>query len=312
MAGKSDGLTLIELLVVIAIIAVLIALLLPAVQQAREAARRAQCQNNMRQIGLAMHNYHSVHQVLPPGYAGTNLGTDPDREDLGRGWGWASFLLPYLEQNSTSDLINFDLNIEVDANATARVRRMSVFLCPSDPHSNVVFNVYAEDQTTIITKVGGANYVGMFGTGEVGDALDVGNGLFFRNSRIAFKDITDGTSKTIASGERSHNISHATWTGRVSGAWLGATPPSEGGELKTPFDPEPFCISILGPVGTEDGARTPNDPIAHNEDYWSMHSGGVHMLMADGSVLFIKSQIDATLWQSLATRAGNEPVSAEF
>jgi prepilin-type N-terminal cleavage/methylation domain-containing protein len=303
---RQRGFTLIELLVVIAIIGVLISLLLPAVQQAREAARRAQCKNNLRQIGLGLHNYVDSNGVLPPGYIGSWAIGDPDKVDRGPGWGWAASLLHYVEQAELYHAINFDRSIETDDNATSRLRLLNVYLCPSDPHSARTFNVLAEDQSTVITQVAGANYVGMFGTGEVGDNLDKGDGAFFRNSRLRTKDFSDGLSRTIVVGERSHNISRVTWTGAVTDGFSGATPPSEGGTVKTPYDPEPSFIMILGPVGTEDGRRTPNDPDAHNEDYWSNHSGGCLMLMGDGSVQFIQDQIDPKVFQSLATRAGGE------
>jgi len=306
MIRRVAGFTLIELLVVIAIIGVLISLLLPAVQHAREAARRAQCKNNLKQIGLALHNYVDSNGVLPPGYIGTWAAGDPDKVDRGPGWGWAANLLHYVEQEELYHAINFERPIEVDENVTSRLRLVSVYLCPSDPISATTFNVLAEDQSTVITKVAGANYVGMFGTGEVGDNLDKGDGAFFRNSRIGLKAFSDGLSRTIVVGERSHNISRVTWTGAVTDGISFPTPPSEGGSLKTPFDPEPSFIMILGPVGTEDGKRTPNDPEAHNEDYWSHHAGGCHMLMGDGSVQFIHDQIDPKVFQALATRAGGE------
>src|SRR6478609_9116964 len=119
--------TLIELLVVIAIIAVLIALLLPAVQQAREAARRTQCRNNLKQIGLALHNYHDAYQLFPPGYVDRNGNPDltPDN-DLGPGWGWASFILPQLDQGNVYNQINFNIGVGLGSNATVSKLSMTV------------------------------------------------------------------------------------------------------------------------------------------------------------------------------------------
>jgi prepilin-type N-terminal cleavage/methylation domain-containing protein/prepilin-type processing-associated H-X9-DG protein len=312
MNARRRGFTLIELLVVIAIIGVLIGLLLPAVQQAREAARRTQCKNNLKQIGLGIHNYMDSNNCFPCGYIGSWTPGDPDRVDVGPGWGWAALLLHYVEQVELSHAVNFDLNVENDANSTSRKRLLSPYLCPSDPHSSKIFNVLAEDQTTVITQVAGANYVGVFGTGEVGDRLDNGDGAFYRNSRIGHKSFADGLSRTMVAGERSHNISRVTWTGAVTGGFSGATPRSDGGTVQTPYDPEPSFIMILGPVGTEDGRRTPNDPDAHNEDFWSFHTGGCHMLMGDGSVQFVGDHIDPLVFQSMATRAGGETASSGF
>src|SRR5579864_5723515 len=123
------GFTLIELLVVIAIIAVLVALLLPAVQQAREAARRSQCKNNLKQVGLALQNYHGSRNTFPPGYVST---FDGSGNDTGPGWGWGAMILPELDQAPLQNGISFTQPIEAAANATARVTTLSASLCPSD------------------------------------------------------------------------------------------------------------------------------------------------------------------------------------
>jgi prepilin-type processing-associated H-X9-DG protein len=301
---------LIELLVVIAIIAVLIALLLPAVQRARESARRCTCQNHLKQIGVALHNYQGLHSVLPPGYVGAVDRTNPDNEtnDLGSGWGWASMILPQLEQADIYNAVNFDMNIEHAANQTVRTRPLELFFCPSSTPNLGVWAVTDDTGASVVCEVATSNYVGVSGVGEVGDSLDAGEGLFYRNSKLAARDIVDGLSQTLAVGERSSNLSPVTWTGRVPGGWSFATPSSRGGTVLSNPLPEPAFVMILGPVGTDDGNRTPNDPQAHIEDFWSWHTGGAHFLMADGAVRFLSDHIDAALYRAAATRHGHEPI----
>jgi prepilin-type processing-associated H-X9-DG protein len=137
------------------------------------------------------------------------------------------------------------------------------------------------------------------------------SGMFSRNSRTSFADILDGASQTIAVGERSHNLSYVTWTARSIDGWLGKTSFIEGGTDKFDPSPEECWTQVLGPVGLEDGPRTPNSPEAHVEDYWSRHPGGVNFLFADGSVHFLKNSIHPTPWRALATRAGGEVISAD-
>ncbi len=311
---NEGGFTLIELLVVIAIIAVLIGLLLPAVQAARESARRSQCVNNLKQIGIALHNYQGAIGSFPPGYSsrwkldGGDEGKADD--DIGHGWGWASMILPYLEQPAVFDAINFGLTMTFPANDTAQTIRFNSYLCPSDTVKPLIpVRNQANDQT--IYTVGSANYVAMYGTGEIGASPGRGNGMFFRNSRLGFGDISDGTSQTFFVGERSHNLSYVTWTGRAIGGWLFTTASFEGGTNKFNPEPEESFTMILGPVEAENGPRTPNHPRAHVEDYWSRHPGGVNFLFGDGAVHFIKDSINTSVYQSLATRAGGEVVGAD-
>jgi prepilin-type N-terminal cleavage/methylation domain-containing protein/prepilin-type processing-associated H-X9-DG protein len=313
--GRSpSGFTLIELLVVIAIIGVLIALLLPAVQAAREAARRMSCTSNLKQIGIALNNYQNSVGVFPPGYASLwkQDGSDPGtaEDDVGHGWGWASMILPQMEQPAVFNAINFGLTMTYPDNSTAQYIRFNSYLCPSDSTKPLIpVRNEANDQT--IYTVAGGNYVGMYGTGEIGDAPGRGNGMFFRNSRLSFADITDGSSQTLMVGERSHNLSYVTWTGRAIGGWLHKTSSFEGGTDQFAADPEESFTMVIGPVGLDDGPRTPNHPKAHVEDYWSRHPGGVNFLFGDGSVRFLKDGINATVYRALATRSGGEVVSAD-
>lgn len=270
------GFTLIELLVVIAMIGMLIALLLPAVQAAREAARRIQCTNNLKQIGIALHNYHDRVGAFPPGYVSriANDGTDD-----GPGWGWAACLLADLEQASLHAGIHFDLDIGDATNATARTTSLSAHLCPSDGRSGT-FN--PDDSAAIVAH---ASYAGCFGSNELENEPGLGNGMFYRNSRTRGAEVTDGLSNTLMVGERARRNSVSTWPGAVPDA-----------------DEAPSLV--LGDTGT-----TPNSPHADADDFSSRHPHGANFLFADGSVHPIRNTINPAVWNSLATRAGGEPIS---
>ncbi len=219
-------------------------------------------------------------------------------------------ILPQLEQSSVYNAINFSLTMTFHDNDTAQLIRFTSYLCPSD-FTKPLIPVRNQANTQTVYTVASGNYVGMFGTGEIGEAPGGGNGLFYRNSTLSFQNLTDGSSQTFAVGERSHNLSFVTWTGRAIGGWLFKTSSVEGGTDTFNPDPEESFTMILGPVGLEDGLRTPNNPIAHVEDYWSRHPGGVNFLYADGSVHFIKNSISPTVYQAMATRSGQEVVGAD-
>lgn len=294
--------TLIELLVVIAIIAILIALLLPAVQQAREAARRTQCKNNLKQAGLALHIYHDAFNTFPSGWIGVENGL-PSAHGGINGAGWGTMILPYLDQRNLYQLFNPRIAIEDPLNDQFRLTRLPTFSCPSDPQPPR-FEIEDEGSPgTVICELPVANYVGAFGTDELDgcqnppgtapvrvDGQCRSNGILYHNSDVKIRDIVDGTSNTLLVGERKTNESfgwYSTWVGRVA-------------------DGEEAFQRILGSFD-----HTPNHPDAHFDDFSSWHVGGAQFLFADGHVRFIPESIDLNTYQGAATIKGRE-VLGEF
>lgn len=286
MTARRPAFTLVELLVVMAVIGILVALLLPAVQMARESARSTSCKNNLKQIGLALHSYHDLFGQLPAGWIA-------DQPEGVPGWGWASAILPQMDQSPLNDRIRRDLPIEDLLNADARVTVIKNYLCPSDGSKPKIFSIgtggFPEDNVddaSPLFEVARSNYVGVFGTFELEDDPSAGNGVFFHNSEVLFASIADGLSNTFLVGERDATLGGSVWTGMISQA------------------NEPMARV----VGITD--HTPNTPTRHFDDFSSRHVGGVHFLMGDGSVRRYNDTIDEVLYRALATRDGKEAVTA--
>jgi prepilin-type N-terminal cleavage/methylation domain-containing protein/prepilin-type processing-associated H-X9-DG protein len=322
--------TLVELLVVIAIIGVLMGLLLPAVQKIREAANRIKCTNNLKQIGLALHAYHDTVGRFPPGYVDGN--TDPFRtpdNDVGPGWGWASFLLPFLEQDNLYKLINFSQTVGMGVNTEVSQKPLAIFLCPSEPNRDA-FDVYDSTFTTPIAMLARGNYLGCNGwlecfngaggsyQGGVGTdglygPLDKAcRGLFYRNSKSTFASVTDGQSNTIFVGERSSNHAPSTWTGAVPGgrcpAWMATQPPMIDSPPPGPaYDNADFGEALVLAHGNATHLPSADFPIYDPDTFYSYHTGrGANFLFGDGSVHFLTSTISPTTYQALCTIAGGE------
>lgn len=290
------GLTLVELLVVIAIVATLVGLLLPAVQNVRAASSRAQCANNLRQVGLALQMYADAHKSFPPGYVSHY---DAEGNDTGPGWGWASHILPQMEQQAVSNAIRFDQNIDAPANTAARVQYIREYTCPADgPGLTWTAKKYdlVGNPVTTLCDVASANYVGVFGTSEPG--VD-GDGVFFRNSRVRIVDITDGLSKTAVVGERSFRLGQSTWAGSVTGATLFPQPPSTAPPVMNNA-----TGMVLGHTGDGNG---PGAEHSYVNQFSSQHAGGANFLFADGHVGFLQSSMNYSTYTAIATRQGNEP-----
>lgn len=272
------GFTLIELLVVIAIIALLIALLVPAVQKVREAAARAHCLNNLKQIGLACHNYHDVIKRLPPGYSATGNYLD-GHTDTDPGWGWAAYILPYLEQDNLFRQI--DLTKSIQGSPAAQVI-VATYICPTDN----VMGVFAVPDAfgAPITMAAPSSYAGCVGGDESETTDDTGRGVFFRNSRVRLTDVTDGTSNTLMVGERSWSFAKGIWAGSVANGVI----------MRGPQNPNPGNQASWGAAANLSLSHSHlinanADTDGGLDDFASFHTGGANFLFCDGSVRFLRT-----------------------
>ena len=285
--SRRNGFTLIELLVVIAIVAILIALLVPAVQKVRAAAANVQCCNNLHQIGIALHSYYDRTKSFPPGYADGNTNVNSDASfDVGPGWGWASYLLDDLDQNSVQGRINFAQSVGVNPIGQTF---LAVFWCPADDQLPTfsVFNTNA--------LVAQGNYVAVNGVKETSFFPGNNNGAFLRNSQFTIAHITDGLSNTLFVGERNHGHAKATWTGAVPSGLVTAD------QSPDPIGNAEYAQALVLAHGS--ATHLPNDPALWDADvFYSRHSGGANFLLGDGSVRTISPSITGTVYENLLGR----------
>jgi prepilin-type processing-associated H-X9-DG protein len=281
---------LVELLVVIAIISILVALLLPAVNAAREAARRAQCKNNVAQLGLALHNYEMAHEMLPPGVVNP---TGPIQNlPQGNHTSWMVQILPMIEEGAAFAKYDFDAGAYAPENAEVRAMAISIFLCPSA--DNTVAGGVGQDEADIALT----NYAGCHHDVEAPIAED-NHGVLFLNSAVRYADITDGSSKTILVGEKLVRPGSLGW---VSGTR--STLRNTGSFVQ----PNP---GRFGPAGAAGPAVELEAGPLQVGGFGSHHSGAVaNFVFADGSVHTLSSSIDPQVFQYLGNRADGELVSA--
>jgi hypothetical protein len=251
-----------------------------------------QCSSNIRQLGIAVHNFESAHKKLPAGFTSHGTSGEP-------GWGWATYLLPFAEGGNLYNNIDLDVAIEEDIHEMPRSTVLSLFICPSDPWPNQ-FEIAEghghdhdhdhmtglgdriDDDEHKLFQMGKSNYVAMFGTFELEDAPYNGNGMFFGNSRTKFRDVVDGLSNTLMIGERSGRLGGSVWAGNIPEA----------------------AESYARILGVAD--HGPNDPHSHFEDFGSYHTGGVNFMRADTSTFFLPDTIDLRVYQAMSTRNGGE------
>ncbi|MBX3440043.1 MAG: DUF1559 domain-containing protein [Planctomycetaceae bacterium] len=339
---KRRGFTLIELLVVIAIIAILIALVLPAVQQAREAARRTQCRNHLKQLGLALHNYHDVYDTFPPGIVSRvdndaiNWGS-PDGDLLSSEagcWAWGTLVLPYLEQSNLYNVLNpGPLNLEQVAATPAGLQALQTplpfFRCPSDtaPVLNNFDNTLSGNEMVTLAApnnfysrfitdgtnklaIATSNYIIVAGPGDsTTPAIHGGQygpplGIAWQNSRCKIRDITDGTSNTLAIGERAWRfgtlLAGAATIYGVSASPIANMHQSASWNIKSAY------VNVSGL--TYDGLNWDTNNRPHqSRAFSSPHTGGVFFTLCDGSVRFISENIDSVKGSVSTTATGPYP-----
>jgi prepilin-type N-terminal cleavage/methylation domain-containing protein/prepilin-type processing-associated H-X9-DG protein len=280
--------TLVELLVVIAIIGVLVALLLPAIQAAREAARRVSCINNITQLGIAVHNYEFHHEVLPPGVINSD---GPIRnEPIGQHVSWIATILPYFEQAALYRKFNIELGAYAPENAEVRNVQLGPLRCPSYPGPD-----YNQDGT-----IANANYAACYNDSEA--PIDVkNNGLMFLNSRVRYSDIFDGSTNTLLVSE--FRYPEEGLLGWVSGtrATLRNTSMIE--------KPRPRYPNVQGTNVEID--ETPQDPFFVG-GFSSAHAGGINAAFADGSTRFINLNIDPAVFRLFGNRSDGEIIKSDY
>ena len=279
---RQRGFTAIELLVVIAIISILIAMLLPSVQQSRETARRTQCKQHLMQIGIALHQYHSVHRTLPPGCVNP---TGPVvNEEQGYLVGWIVQILPHLDEEVAFRSFDFDRGAYDQPSQDLNLHRIPVLACPSRG-------------TAGDTSYGGCHH-------DVEAPIDEdNNGVLYLNSRVRFRDVTDGLQYTLMAGEIGGSL---TW---MAGTRMSLRNAGEFGPLTmVPGAREQrdyYSIPVSGERPDEDVGSTP--PVG---GFTSAHPGGCHFLFVDGAVRFVMDRVDSTLFQHFANRQDGELLEA--
>jgi prepilin-type N-terminal cleavage/methylation domain-containing protein/prepilin-type processing-associated H-X9-DG protein len=312
---RPSGFTLIELLVVIAIIAVLVGLLLPAVQKVREAANRLQCSNNLKQIGLAMHNYHDAQLALPGNVRPSSVGTVRVR--------WTTVLLPYYEQDNLRRAYDLTKNWSDPANVPLTSQRLKVLECPSSPAPE---RLDGAPENNWVGAVAISDYAGIYGIDprllSLGLVDKAGDGIVSKTKPVKFADVPDGLSNTLYITESAgkpnlwrlrQKIADASPTNRVNGGgW--SRPASEipflvGSSTDGATLPGPCAINCTNGEDIRGQYPHPYYGVDGTGQVYGFHTGGVNALFADGSVHFINQSIDIRVFARLVTRNGGEATS---
>jgi prepilin-type N-terminal cleavage/methylation domain-containing protein len=304
--------TLVELLVVIAIIGILMGLLLPAVQKVREAIARLECQNNLKQIGLALHQFHDTFGFFPPGYRAEKPYLD-GATDTAPGWGWAAYVLPFLEQENLFRQLNFQQPVQ---NSTAIRSSLALYLCPCDLTPALFFPV-PDGFGNPVCLAAPCSYAACVGGDESDTFGPSGQGVFYRNSQTRLTDITDGTSCTILVGERAWANANGIWAGAIDGAVTkrGQHNPCRGSRAAW----YPAATFVLAHAHLN---NTNTDTDGGLDDFSSLHPDGSNFVFGDGAVHFLRSirsdnadgsyTSESLIFQGMGTRANGEAAAIEF
>jgi Tfp pilus assembly protein PilE len=270
--GRANGFTLIDLAVTIGVLAVIIALLLPAVQRARESARRLQCKNNLRQLGVGLHLYHDAHRTFPAGSL--------------NGWSWIAQMLPEMEQANGQRQLNFRMDLEqsiLAGNNVALADTLVPFLmCPTDPNSPSLF----VSPQFLNQQFAHTNYLG-----TQSDPNTNSTGMFGIETFIRLRDVVDGTSQTLFVGERGIDFK-----------------PSTKGEFGWWILGAPLESFMTVTDGLQQGPSSDLDSVKR---WWSYHDGCLSFLFVDGSVRFLNESMDPQIFAALGSRNGGEMVQPE-
>jgi len=315
--------TLVELLVVIAIVAVLIGLLLPAVQSAREAARRSSCSSRLRQLSLALASHESAQRRFPAGYV-SEAGRTPleaATRDRPPGTGWGLLVAAYLEESALVADYRQDVGLGIGDPVNRPIVSASpaIFRCPSDTGPQAPFAVQSLNGSPHPSGavLGRSSYVGNAGHAEPwSQAIDSwegqANGPLYRNSWLTVSRITDGTSKTVFLGEHLSRLSQKAWAGTVPGAGSQPTPAFAAAANIQADAAATLLLVHSGPAPTEPGViHPPNDRAAHVCQMYSDHPTGAHVAFGDGSVRFIRDWIDRGIWAALSSFNGGEAIPGD-
>lgn len=299
--ASRGGSSILEAVAVIGVLGVLAALLTPAVARSREAARRSQCVCHLKQLAVALHNYHSAWNTFQPGYLSEARPTADGAGtfEVGPGWAWGAMTLGFVEGEALYNAINFHRPIAAPESWTARTATTGVFLCPTEARRGPA-SFHAESVAGLPADLAPSSYIGCGGT-TVDPPADGGDGVFGRNVARSLKDVTDGPAYTFLLGERSRDLADATWTGVVPDA-IHATDPSwpvrSSGHA---------CATVLG--FTDPLSSSPlglNSTAAGHAAFRGPHPAGANFAMVDGSVRFLKEGVNPAVFAAQATRAGGE------